>query len=98
LRRLSFDRRAFNFAQETKELDLVFFLAFGTEEDAGLRIVTSYHPINILYCFSTGALKFLWSQTQDRMPRLLLYLYGAIKLDTIPSVFAEHPCFGAAYC
>jgi len=79
LRELSFDRRAFNLAQETKELDLVFFLTFGTEEDAGLRIIPSYHPINILYGFSTGALKFLWSQTQDRMPRLLLYLYGPIQ-------------------
>jgi hypothetical protein len=77
LRDLSFDRRALYLAQETKERDFVFFLAFGTEENAGLGVITSNYPINVLYGFPACTLKFPWSQAQERMFCLFLYLCGA---------------------
>ena len=62
MRDLSFDRCTLYLTQKTKERDFVFLLTFGTEEDAGLCVVASHYPINILYGFPASTLKLLWGQ------------------------------------
>jgi hypothetical protein len=58
----------------------MFFLAFGTDEDAGLGAIAPNYPINILDGLAASTLKFLRGQPQEGMPCPFLYLCGALRL------------------